>query len=191
MGTAYNKPTSDKRVEATNTNSAHGLRDLFEFGLKDIYWAEKVLSKTLPKMVRNASSPELVSNLKKQLTETEKHVTRLEEIFKSSGIEPTAKKCDAMAGIIKESNNMLKDTDIGVVRDAGIIAAEQKVIHYEIATYGTLHAFAKTLGETKAAKLLAKTLKEDKEADASFTDIALKAINNKASRAAAIANIRM
>jgi ferritin-like metal-binding protein YciE len=190
MGTAYNGEEESRGFAQAKTDTAYGLRDLFEVGLKDIYWAEKVMTKTLPKMMENASSPELVNTLQNHLNEAEGHVARLEEIFKSSGIKPVAKKCEAMAGIIKESNGMIAETKAGVVRDAGIIAAEQKMKHYEIATYGTLHAYAKTLGEKKVANLLAMTLDEDKKADAALTGIALSNINFRASRADAITNIR-
>lgn len=173
---------------AVQANATHGLRDLFEVGLKDIYWAEKVLTKTLPKMMKNASSPELVNSLKTQLSETQEHVTRLEKIFEATGVEATAIKCEAMGGILKETNSLIRKTDIGVVRDAGIIAADQKVKHYEIATYGTLHAFAKTLGEDKVANLLAMSLDEEKKTDAALTGIALNAINSQAHRADAITN---
>ncbi len=188
MRTAISKNESIKSAVQGQTNAAHGLRDLFEVGLKDIYWAEKILTKTLPKMVKNASSPELVNSLKSQLSETHEHVSRLEKIFEVTGIAPTAKKCDAMQGILKETNNLIKVTDIGMVRDAGIIAADQKVKHYEIATYGTLHAFAKTIGENKAAELLAMNLDDEKKTDATLTGIALSAINRQAFNADAITN---
>lgn len=174
--------TAVKKQEAAKAKSsaANGLRGLFENGLKDIYWSEKVLTKTLPKMVKSASSPELVNALKNHLTETEEHVSRLEKVFQATGIKPDAKKCDSMEGLLKESNGIMDETEKGVVRDAGIIAAGQKVKHYEIATYGTLHAFAKSLGEVKAANLLALTLDEEKKTDAALTGIALNSINNPA-----------
>jgi ferritin-like metal-binding protein YciE len=189
-------PTGKKQEESkvpskAKVNAAHGLRDLFEVGLKDIYYAEKTLSKTLPNMMRNASTPELVNTLKNHLTETNEHVSRLEKIFEVTGIEPTAQKCAAMDGILKESNELINKTDAGVVRDASIIASEQKVKHYEIATYGTLHAFAKTLGESKAANLLSMSLEEEKKADAALTGIAMTSINPKAFRANNITNPRM
>lgn len=190
MGTAMNRNEDAKKTVQAQSNASHGLRDLFEVGLKDIYWAEKVLTKTLPKMVKNASSPELVNSLKGQLSQTEEHVSRLEKIFEVTGIKAETKKCDAMQGILKETNGLIRDTDLGIVRDAGIIAADQKVKHYEIATYGTLHAFAKTLGENKAAELLAMNLNEEKKTDAALTGIAMSAINMKAHRADAITNIR-
>ncbi len=185
--TIRNQENAKGIVKAT-ANPSHGLRDLFEVGLKDIYWAEKVLTKTLPKMVKNASSPELVNSLQSQLIDTKEHVSRLEKIFEVTGIAPIAKKCDAMQGILKETNSLIRETDIGKVRDAGIIAADQKVKHYEIASYGTLHAFAKTLGENKAAELLAMNLHEEKKTDAALTGIAVSAINNQAHRADAITN---
>ena len=188
MRTAISKNESIKGAVKGEANAAHGLRDLFEVGLKDIYWVEKVLTKTLPKMVKNASSPELVTSLKNQLNETQEHVSRLEKIFEVTGVQATAKKCEAMDGILKETNNLIKQTDLGVVRDAGMIAAGQKVKHYEIATYGTLHAYAKTLGENKAANLLALSLDEEKKTDALLTGIAISHINKQAHKADAITN---
>ncbi|RTY86782.1 ferritin-like domain-containing protein [Flavobacterium sp. GT3R68] len=172
--------SSKKGIVKAKTNAAHGLRELFANGLQDIYWAEKVLTKTIPKMVKNATSPELITALENHLTETQVHVTRLEKIFQTTGIKAVAKKCDAMEGIIKEGDHIMEETEIGVVRDAGIITAGQKVEHYEIASYGTLHAFAKTLGEDEAAKLLAMTLNEEKKADATLTGIAVSNINENA-----------
>lgn len=172
-----------QKTEKNKSNEAQDLRDLFEVGLKDIYNAEKVLSKTLPKMVKNASSPELVRALQNHLNETEQHVTRLEQVFKAAGIKPASKKCEAMEGLLKESDGILGETKKGAVRDAGIIAAGQKVKHYEIATYGTLHAYAQTLGEDKAANLLAMTLDEEKKSDANLSGIAMSAINPDAATA--------
>ncbi|HLF53429.1 ferritin-like domain-containing protein [Flavobacterium sp.] len=170
-------------VVKAKSNAAHELRDLFENGLKDIYWAEKVLTKSLPRMAKNASSSKLIHALESHLAETEEHVSRLEQVFKAIGTKAVAKKCDAMEGLIKESELIMAETELGDVRDAGIIASGQKVEHYEIATYGTLHAFALTLGEDKAATLLAKTLEEEKRADATLTTIALSAINPNAATA--------
>jgi ferritin-like metal-binding protein YciE len=177
--------TAAKKQEAGKTKSgeAQDLRDLFEVGLKDIYNAEKVLSKTLPKMLKNASSPELVRTLQNHLNENEQQVSRLEQIFKVAGIKLASKKCEAMEGLLKDGDGIMGETKKGAVRDAGIIAAGQKVKHYEIATYGTLHAYAKTLGEDKAANLLAITLDENKKSDADLTGIAMSAINQNASTA--------
>jgi len=166
-----------------NANAAKDLRDLFASGLKDIYYAEKLVEKELPKRFKNATSPELANALKNHLSETEQQLSRLEQVFNVVGIKHTAKKCEAMEGIIKENEKIIKDTKPGTVRDAGIIASVQKVKHYEIATYGTLHAYAKTLGEDKAANLLAMNLEEEKNLDAKLTGIALTAINNQAASA--------
>ena len=179
METKVNKQEVGKAKSIT----AQDLRELFEVGLKDIYNAEKVLSKTLPKMVKNASSPELVRALQNHLNETEQQVSRLEQVFKAAGIKPATKKCEAMEGLLKESNGIMGETKKGAVRDAGIIASGQKVKHYEIASYGTLHAYAKTLGEDKAANLLALTLDEEKKSDADLTGIAMSAVNPNAALA--------
>src|SRR5690606_31614230 len=109
-----------------------------EDGLKDIYGAEKALVKALPKMIKNATSEELIDALTEHLAVTEQQVERVEQVFKAIGSRPSAKKCEAMEGLIKEGEDIMKSTESGVVRDAGIIAAAQKVEHYEIASYGTL-----------------------------------------------------
>jgi len=183
--------TINEKKEAMNMSNspAHGLRDLFEMGLKDIYYAEKVMSAKIPKMIENASDPELKTRLRNQIETAHEHCNRLEEIFKSTGIEAKAEKCEAMDGILRESDKMINQTDSGMVRDACIIAADQKMKHYEIATYGTLHAFARTLGENKAANLLEQSLNEEKSADAYLTGIAMNTINRNAFKADAITNI--
>jgi ferritin-like metal-binding protein YciE len=172
-----------KRSRPSNSNEATGLRDLFEDGLKDIYWAENALTKALPKMIDNSTSPELVSALTEHLAVTEEQIARLEKVFSSIGATVQAKKCDAMEGLIKEGNQIMESTAEGVVRDAGIIAAGQKVEHYEIATYGTLCAFAKILGEGEAAELLLETLNEEKEADDKLSEVAEASINLEAAAA--------
>lgn len=162
--------TSSKGVKA-KSDAAQGLRDLFIDELKDIYWAEKELTKAIPKMIKNASSPELVEALTSHLEETKKQVTRLEEVFSSIGEKAVAKKCEAMAGLTKEAEEIMEATESGVVRDAGIISAGQKVEHYEIATYGTLASFARILGEDEAVSLLEETLNEEKAADVKLSEI--------------------
>lgn len=174
------KQTTKAGVTKPKSNAASGLTELFEDGLKDIYWAEKALIKALPLMAKNATSPELIDAITNHLTETEEHVTRLEQVFDSIGKKATAKKCDAMEGLIEEGKSILEETEIGVVRDAGIIAASQKIEHYEIATYGTLRQFAETLGLTEAASLLELTLDEEKGADKLLTEVAVNAINVEA-----------
>ena len=174
------KNDSKKGDVKAKSDAASGLTDFFEDGLKDIYWAEKALTKALPKMAKNATSPQLVDALNSHLTETEEQISRLEEVFKIIGQKAVAKKCDAMDGLIKEGESILEETESGMVRDAAIIAACQKVEHYEIATYGTLRQYAETLGLDKAEKLLAQTLAEEKEADVKLTVIAVKAVNLEA-----------
>ncbi len=176
---AATKKASSK-AEKGKPDAAHGLRELFENELKDIYWAEKALTKAIPKMIKNATSSELIEALKDHLTVTEGQVTRLEDVFEAIEMKPQAKKCEAMAGLIKEAEEIMTDTEKGVVRDAGIILAGQKVEHYEIATYGTLRAFARILGEDKAAFLLEETLGEEKEADEKLSEIAEASINMEA-----------
>ena len=170
------KKTITRKVKAKRT-AAEGLRDLFVDSLKDIYWAEKALTKALPKMAKNASSGNLKSALQDHLSVTEKQIKRLEQVFKIIGEKAVAKKCEAMAGLIKEGDEIMQETEIGPVRDAGIIAASQKIEHYEIATYGTLCAFGKTLGEMDAIDLLHETLEEEKDADLTLTEAAYNTIN--------------
>ena len=159
------------------SDAATELKELFVDSLKDIYWAENALVGALPKMAANASSPGLASAILEHLDITELQVDRLKQVFDLLGEKAEAKKCEAMAGLLKEGDSILEETTPGPVRDAGIIAASQKIEHYEIATYGTLVAFAKTLGENDAAKLLTQTLAEEKEADCMLNDVALNVVN--------------
>ncbi len=161
-------------------NAAKQLEDLFEDSLKDIYWAEKALTKAIPKMQKNATSQELKDALGNHLEETKNHVTRLEECFEAMGKKAQAKKCDAMEGLLEEGNGIMEETEPGPVRDAGIISASQKIEHYEIATYGTLAAFAKVMDEKKCLKNLLATLEEEKKADEKLTDIADTNLNSEA-----------
>lgn len=174
--------TASKKGQMVKPSSeaATDLRKLFEDELKDIYWAEKALTKALPKMAKNATSEELKAALNDHLEVTQNQVTRLEEVFEVLGKKAQAKKCDAMEGLIKEGEGIMEDTKEGPVRDAGIISASQKVEHYEIASYGTLAAFANLLGEEEAAALLEETLSEEKEADTLLTSIAESSINLEA-----------
>lgn len=163
--------------KAPKADAAEDLRALFEDMLKDIYWAEKALTKALPKMAKNATSEELVNALNDHLEVTKEQVARVEEVFGLIGKKPQAKKCDAMEGLIKEGEGVIEDTEPGAVRDAGIIASGQKVEHYEISSYGTLVAWANILGEEEAADLLQLTLDEEKEADSTLTNVAENDIN--------------
>ncbi|WP_346237347.1 ferritin-like domain-containing protein [Niabella insulamsoli] len=174
------KKTSTKstsRKVAPKKDAATELMELFEHGLKDIYWAEKALVKALPKMEKNASSPDLKKAIAKHLEETKGHVSNLESVFSIIGKKAQAKKCDAMEGLLEEGKSILEETSIGAVRDAGIIAASQKVEHYEIATYGTLATYAKALDLKKAMTLLLETLDQEKNCDETLTDLAKGGIN--------------
>ena len=175
------KTTKSKSKTKAKSNAAKDLKELFEDALKDIYWAEKALTKALPKMAKNATSNDLIEALNNHLSETEEHINRLEKVFEIIGKKATAKKCDAMAGLIEEGKSILKETEAGDVRDAGIIAACQKIEHYEIASYGTLRQFAETLGLNDAATILEKTLEDEKNADEKLTIIAVNTVNLDAS----------
>lgn len=169
-----------KNMVMPDSDAAANLREFFIESLKDIYWAENALVSALPKMAANATSANLASAILEHLAVTENQVGRLEKVFNLLGEKAEGKKCEAMAGLLKEGDSIVEETKPGAVRDAGIIAASQKIEHYEIATYGTLCAFAKTLGENDAAKLLTQTLAEEKEADCLLNDIALNLVNNAA-----------
>ena len=173
------KATASEKAPA-KSDAAEELAALFHAQLKDIYWAEKALVKALPKMAKNATSKILQDALQSHLAETNNQIGRLETVFEMIGKKAQAQKCDAMEGLIKEGDGMLEETKPGPVRDAAIIAACQKIEHYEIATYGTLCAHAKTLGLDKAAKTLHQTLMEEKNADTTLTDTAYNDINFKA-----------
>jgi ferritin-like metal-binding protein YciE len=157
------------------------LKDFFTDELKDIYWAEKQLTKALPKMAKAATSEELRGAITEHLEVTKTHVSRLEQVFELLGEKAQAKKCDAMEGLVKEGEGIVEDTEAGTsTRDVGIILASQKIEHYEIATYGGLAQLAATLGLTDAADILNETLAEEKEADQLLTDIAENDINYQA-----------
>jgi len=182
MATATKKaaPKSAKRKLPVNTDPA--LMEFIVDELKDIYWAEKHLVKTLPKMKKAATSAELANALADHLEVTKTHVTRLEQVFEILGKKAQAKKCDAMEGLAKEGASIIEDTETGSsTRDVGIIFACQKVEHYEIATYGCLKQVAITLGLDDAAELLDQTLSDEKEADETLTGIAENDINYEAS----------
>ena len=170
-----------KTGKSSNSGAAKNdnmLREFFVEELKDIYWAEKHLVTTLPKMAKAATSETLRAAFTDHLEETKGHVTRLESVFKSLDEKAAAKKCDAMDGIIKEGESIVEDTEEGTAtRDVGLVLAGQKVEHYEISTYGGLAQLARTLGEDEAAELLEATLAEEKSADEKLTDVAEEGIN--------------
>ena len=149
------------------------LRETFVQELKDIYDAEKQLVKALPKIARATEHEELKAAFESHLEETEEHVRRLEEVFKAMDEPVKGKKCKAMQGLIEEGADLIDEEE----GDAALICAAQKVEHYEIASYGSLEAWARLLGEEEAAGLLEQTLDEEKAADEKLTEIAETAIN--------------
>jgi ferritin-like metal-binding protein YciE len=189
MPTTTSKPKKAAKKSAAKSGGRRkapaqtepALKELFVDEIKDIYWAEKHLVKTLPKMQKAATSEELAAAIEEHLEVTKTHVTRLEQIFEMLGEKAQAKKCDAMEGLAKEGEGIIEDTEDGSsTRDVGIILAAQKVEHYEIATYGGLSQLAKTLGLDDVAELLDQTLSEEKEADETLTGIAENDINYEA-----------
>lgn len=172
--------TTGKNKTAEYAVEESQLMKLFEDELKDIYWAEKALTKALPKMAKNATSDELKHAIENHLSETEGQVEKLERVFELIGKKAVAKKCEAMAGLVKEGEEIMKETEKGAMRDAGIISAGNKVEHYEIASYGTLSTFARILGLDEASEILNEILEEEKNADATLTQIAESTINMQA-----------
>ncbi|MBC8046598.1 MAG: DUF892 family protein [Fimbriimonadaceae bacterium] len=166
------KATKKRSMTPAKKGAASSLNELFEDALKDMYWAEKALLKALKKLEKNATSEDLQKAINDHLQVTETQAQRLEQVFNIIGKKAVAKKCDAMEGLIKEGEGMIEETEPGSVRDAAIIAASQKVEHYEIASYGTLKYFAETLEMEEAAEILDGILNEEKEADELLSDIA-------------------
>lgn len=159
------------------------LMEMFMSSLKDINWAEKQLVKSLKKMAKAATSDELKNAFEEHAVQTEGHVERLSEVFQSLGKKPTSKKCEAMEGLVAEAEEMIEETEEGSeVRDAALIAAAQKVEHYEIATYGTLRTLAGTLNLNVAQGLLEQTLEEEKNTDVLLTEIAVNYVNEAAAQ---------
>ena len=179
MTKSGNGSMSRKRAGASGEDSM--LKELFIDELKDIYWAEKHLLKALPKMQKAATSDELKNAFVEHLEVTKGHVSRLEQAFELMDEKAQAKKCEAMAGLTKEADGIVEDTEKGTsTRDVGLIMAAQKVEHYEIATYGSLKQLAKTLGNTQVSDLMDATLMEEKEADETLTGIAENSVNVEA-----------
>jgi ferritin-like metal-binding protein YciE len=149
--------------------------------LKDIYWAEKALVKGLKKMAKEATSEDLRNAFEEHRTVTETQVERLDQVFEMLGKRAQAKKCEAMAGLMEETNRVLEDTeDDTYTRDCALIVSAQKAEHYEIASYGSLVTLATAMGHTEVAELLQETLDEEKETDVLLTQIAEGHINAEA-----------
>src|SRR6187399_900885 len=165
------KTAPAKRKQSNGKQKAIGegntqLEKFFTDSLKDIYWAEKHLTKALPKMQKAATTEQLKEAIGEHITQTEEHVTRLEQVFELMNKKAQAKKCDAMEGLIKEGESIVEETeDDTYTRDVGIIIAAQKVEHYEIASYGGMIQLAKNLGNQEAVEILEEILAEEKEAD--------------------------
>lgn len=149
------------------------LRETFLDELADVYDAEKQILKALPKMIKAAEHEQLKEGFQEHLEQTEEHVNRLEQVFEHMGEKAKAKKCQAMMGIIEEGEELIKDK----AGDAALICAAQKVEHYEIASYGSLAAWAKLMGEQDSADLLEETLEEERETDERLTEVAEEIVN--------------
>jgi ferritin-like metal-binding protein YciE len=153
------------------------LRDLYIDELKDLWSAEKMLVKALPKMAKSANHPELAKAFTTHLRQTEQQVKRLEQIFDDLGESPRGKKCIGMEGLIEEGQELLKEKPDPDVLDAGLISKAQHIEHYEIAGYGTVRTYAELLGETRQAQLLQQTLDEEGQTDKLLTELAESSIN--------------
>jgi len=156
------------------------LQDLLQHELKDLFSAEKLITKALPKMIKACTNEELREGLQNHLEETEQQISRLEEIFEKLDMPSRGMKCEAMEGLIEEGKKALEEDMEDQVRDAAIIAACQRVEHYEMAGYGCARTFAQQLGHDEVAELLQQTLDEEKAADEKLTQIAMQAVNEAA-----------
>ncbi len=160
--------------KGTEKSSKETLEDIFEDLLKDIYWAEKHLTKALPKMAKASFNEDLKEAFEAHLEETKLQLSRVEECFSLIKVKPVAKKCEAMEGLVKEGEEAIADHNKSHARDAALIAAAQKVEHYEISAYGTLRTMATVLGKVQCAQLLEETKDEEAEADVKLTALAAK-----------------
>lgn len=166
-------PTEDVDMDSLPLDAEDGLLKLFTDGIKDLYWAENHLVKSLPKMAKAASVHALKQAIETHLEETKIHVQRLENVFELLGRNPQAKKCDAMEGLTIEGEGVIETTDAGTAaRNLGIVMASQKVEHYEIASYTGLAKLAANLGLMEAATLLSETLAEEEKTDDLLSELA-------------------
>ncbi len=156
------------------------LEALMQDELKDIYDAEKQLTKALPKLAKKATADELREGFEEHLRQTEQHMERLEQVFEQMGMPARGKTCKGMKNLIAEGDEMIREAEDDATRDALMIAAAQKVEHYEIAAYGTLRTWANLLGKREIAGLLEDTLEEEKETDQKLTEIAESFVNQAA-----------
>jgi ferritin-like metal-binding protein YciE len=168
-----------------SAKAAKGLENLFLDGLKDLYYAEKKILRTLPKMAKSAESDEVSAAFEKHRAETEKQVERLEQVFELMDKPARGKTCPAIDGIIEEGSEILEEYKGAPAIDAGLVAAAQSVEHYEIARYGTLVAWAQQLGMNDAVSLLKETLAEEENTDKALTKLGESGVNERAMRQAA------
>jgi ferritin-like metal-binding protein YciE len=164
--------------------TASTLHDAFLEELRDLYNAEKQLTRALPKMAKAASSPPLADAFASHLQETMEHVDRIEQVFESLGEAARGKQCEGIAGILDEGKEIMSEDFDKATMDASLIAAAQRVEHYEIAAYGTVVAWAQAMGHDEAVELLQKTLDEEKAADEKLTSLATGGINHEAAAGA-------
>ncbi|MBZ9739720.1 MULTISPECIES: ferritin-like domain-containing protein [unclassified Mesorhizobium] len=164
-------------MATTKKASTKGLNELFIDTLKDIYFAEKKILATLPKMAKAAQSPDLKAAFEKHRGQTQEHVARLEKIFSALGKKPQGKTCAAIMGITEEGSEIMDEYKGSPALDAGLLAAAQAVEHYEISRYGTMRTWASELGMDEAVELLELTLGEEKDTDEALTQLAESAVN--------------
>ena len=162
------------------THDIKTMDDLFVHQLKDIYYAEKRIVKSLPKMISKATEPQLKQGFEKHLGESENHIRRVEQVFEMHGAKPATVTCPAIDGILDEADEVSSEVADKEVLDAALAAAAQAVEHYEITRYGTLVAWAKELGREDCARVLEQTLAEEKATDAKLTQLAEARLNRKA-----------
>jgi ferritin-like metal-binding protein YciE len=174
-----NGPHFDKK-EGKRPMEMTSLRELYVEQLKDLYSAENQITKALPKMIKKAESPELKASFQEHLQQTEGQIDRLEQIFQLLQVSPRGKKCVGMEGLIEEGKEAMSEDMEPDVMDAALIAAAQKVEHYEISGYGTARAYARLLKDNRAVQLLTESLEEEAEADEKLTQLAESGINVEA-----------
>ena len=175
-------PSPKNKTKTQNTMKLNTLKDLYIHELKDLYSAEKQLIKALPKMAKAANNEKLAAGFEAHLKQTKEHAIRLEKLLASHEQTTRGPKCKGMEGVIEEGSEMIEEEADEEVRDAGLIAAAQRVEHYEIAGYGTARTYAELLGDPEGAKILQMTLDEEAETDHKLTKLALSAINVAANK---------
>lgn len=171
---ASSSTTASKTAKSRSSKNKETLEDIFEATLKDIYWAEKHLTKALGKLTKAAYNEELKDAFETHQQETEAQIEKLEKCFELLGKKAVAKKCEAMEGLIKEGEEQIEEYEEGHARDAALIGAAQKVEHYEISAYGTLRTMANVLGMAQCAEILEEIKDEEAETDVKLTELAEK-----------------